>query len=119
LILDDAPEVALLRSRMEVCDETPDIFTRCRWFVGYAPEFDAVELGQWPPEYEAIFTRHNGGPGVELTFSRRASEDRRIDIKARNDEFLSRILGSDIISAALSAHQKAADYKFLRWILGF
>jgi hypothetical protein len=43
---------------------------------------------EWPPEYEAIFTRHNGGPGVELTFSRRASEDRRIDIKARNDEFL-------------------------------
>jgi hypothetical protein len=62
----------LLRSRMEVCDETPDIFTRCRWFTGYASEFDAVELGQWPPEYEAIFTlTRNGHPGRELMFRRR------------------------------------------------
>jgi hypothetical protein len=79
-ILDNTPEVALLRSRMEVCEETHDLYTRSVWFVGYAGEFDALELGQRPPEYEAIFTlsRHNGRPGIELRFRRRG-EDRRIE----------------------------------------
>jgi hypothetical protein len=72
LILDDVPEVALLRSRMEVCEHFPDYRTRYRWFIGYAPEFEPLVVGERPPEYEAIFTLtcHNGHPGVELMFRR-------------------------------------------------
>jgi hypothetical protein len=79
LILDDAPEVPLLRSRMEMCEESHDCYTRWVWFTGCAPEFEPLMVGERPPEYEAIFTRHNGGPGVELTFRRRPGEDRRIE----------------------------------------
>jgi hypothetical protein len=86
MISDDAPEIALLRSRMEVYDITHDLFTAAVCLIGYAPEFDSLELGAQPPEYEAIFTRHNGGSGRWMTFRRRAGEDRRID------EWLSRLI---------------------------
>jgi hypothetical protein len=94
LILDGCPEVALLRSRMEVCEEPHDRYTRSVWFIGYAPEFGPLVVGERPPEYEAIFTltRHNGHPGVELMF-RRAGEDRRIEeFKQAGVEWLDRIL---------------------------
>jgi hypothetical protein len=70
VILDGCPEVALLRSRMEVCEERHDCYTRWVWFIGYAPEFEPLVVGERPPEYEAIFTltRDNGAPGVELMF---------------------------------------------------
>jgi hypothetical protein len=76
LILYDSPAVALLRSRMEVCVETHDLYTPSVWFMGYAPEFDTIELGARPPEYEAIFARQ--GSGLELMF-RRAGRDQRIE----------------------------------------
>ena len=81
LILDNFPGVALLRSRMEVCEREHDCYTRFICFIGYAPEFEPLVVGERPPEYEAIFTltRHNGSPGIELTFRRRAGEDRRIE----------------------------------------
>jgi hypothetical protein len=31
-----------------------DLYTRWIWFSGYALEFDALELGERPPEYEAM-----------------------------------------------------------------
>jgi hypothetical protein len=79
LILDGCPEVALLRSRMEVCEEPHDHYTRSVWFIGYAPEFEPLVVGERPLEYEAIFTltHHNGDHGVDLMF-RPASQDRRI-----------------------------------------
>jgi hypothetical protein len=77
LLVDNAPEVALLLSRMEVCEREQD-YSGWTWFIGYAPEFEPLMVGERPPEYEAIFTHHNGGPGVELTF-RRAGEDRKIE----------------------------------------
>ena len=72
LILNDVPDVALLRSRMEVCEERHDCYTRWVWFIGYAPEFEPLVVGERPPEYEAIFTLtyHNGHPGLELMFRR-------------------------------------------------
>jgi hypothetical protein len=94
LILNDTPDVALLRSRMEVCEEPHDGYTRSVWFIGYAPEFEPLMVGERPPEYEAIFTltRHNGHPGVELMF-RPASQDRRIqEFKEAGDEWLRRII---------------------------
>jgi hypothetical protein len=70
-----------------------DLYTRWIWFSGYALEFDALELGERPPEYEAIFTRHNGGPGLEMMF-RRIGEDGRIEeFKEASDEWLRRIVG--------------------------
>jgi hypothetical protein len=56
-LLDLHPAVAFLRSRMEVCQVVRDPVTRCHWFIGYAPEFKPLELGQRPPEYRAIFTQ--------------------------------------------------------------
>ena len=70
LILDDFRGVALLRSRMEVCEEPHDFYTRFVWFIGYAPEFEPLVVGERPPEYEAIFTLTDGGHGVELMFRR-------------------------------------------------
>jgi hypothetical protein len=73
MILYGGAEVALLRSRMEVCDETPDIFMGLRWFTGYAPEFDALELGEQAPEYDAVLTYEiiDDPPPPLLTFRRR------------------------------------------------
>jgi hypothetical protein len=71
LWIDEAPEVALLRERMDVREVTHDLYTRSVWFVGYAPEFDVLELGQRPPEYEAIFTCDDGGPPLGVLFRRR------------------------------------------------
>ena len=42
LILDNFPGVALLRSRMEVCEREHDCYTRFIWFIGYAPEFEPL-----------------------------------------------------------------------------
>ena len=72
LFLDNAPEVALLRSRMEVCEVIYDLYTSSVWFIGYAAEFEPLVVGERPPEYEAIFTLtyHNGHPGLELMFRR-------------------------------------------------
>jgi hypothetical protein len=92
LFLDGSPEVALLRSCMEVCECLPDYRTATRWFIGYAPEFDALELGAQPPEYEAIFTCDDRGPPLGVLFRRRAEEDRRIaEFKEASDEWLRRI----------------------------
>jgi hypothetical protein len=88
MILYQAPEIALLRSRMEVCDEIPDIFARAIWFVGYAPEFKPLVVGELPPEYVTICTLHNGGPGVKLTF--RLLDRLLEEIMARSDECPSR-----------------------------
>jgi hypothetical protein len=55
VILDDCPEVALLLSRMDVCERERDPYTRWVWFIGYAPEFESLAVGERPPEYEAIF----------------------------------------------------------------
>jgi hypothetical protein len=96
LLLDDTPEAALLRSRMEVYEETHDLYTRAVWFVGYSPEFDAVEMGAQPPEYDAIFTRHNSLTALELIFLRRdlAHEERLLkDLKTVSGDWLRRILG--------------------------
>jgi hypothetical protein len=71
LILDSGPEIAPLRSRMEICEETHDIYTRSIWFIGYAPEFEALVVGEQPPEYEAIFVRDGGGPAQLAEFRRR------------------------------------------------
>jgi len=94
VILDDCPEVALLLSRMEVCEREHDRYTRSIWFIGYGPEFETLVVGERPPEYKAIFTltRHNGHPGVELMF-RPAGRDRRIQkFKDASDEWLRRIV---------------------------
>jgi hypothetical protein len=92
LIFDNFPGVALLRSRMEVCEEPHDGYTRSVWFIGYAPEFEPLVVGERPPEYEAIFTLTQGGHGVDLIF-RPASQDRRIqEFKEDSDEWLRRII---------------------------
>jgi hypothetical protein len=46
LIFDDSPAIALLRSRMEVCEVALalTLYTREIWFVGHAPEFDTIDL---------------------------------------------------------------------------
>jgi hypothetical protein len=67
-ILDDADEIALLRSRMGMCEERSDYYARSVWFIGYAPEFEPLVVGQRPPEYEAIFTRHSDGAGLDMMF---------------------------------------------------
>jgi hypothetical protein len=67
-ILDDPDGTALLRSRMEICEERPDYYMGWVWFIGYAPEFEPLVLGQQPPEYVAIFTRHEDGAGLEMMF---------------------------------------------------
>jgi hypothetical protein len=73
MLLDRAPEVALLRSRMDVFEEPHDAYTRSVWFVGYAPEFDELELGEQAPEYDAILTYETiaDPPPPVLTFRRR------------------------------------------------
>ncbi len=93
LLLDQAPEVAILRSRMEVCDQVHDLYTRAVWFVGYAPEFQPLELGERPPEYDAVFMRDSLGVPHLATFSRRPlSADPRITaFIAAGDEWLRRI----------------------------
>jgi hypothetical protein len=95
LIFDDSPAIALLRSRMEVCEVALalTLYTREIWFVGYAPEFDTIELGERPPEYEAIFMHPGGGPTMGMVFHR-AVEDRRIEeFKEAGAEWLRRIIG--------------------------
>jgi hypothetical protein len=69
----NSPEVALLRSRMEVYEETYDPLTRLLWFVGYAPEFDVLELGEQAPEYDAVLIYEiiDDPPPPLLTFRRR------------------------------------------------
>jgi hypothetical protein len=72
MFLDAAPEVALLRSRMDVYDVLHDCCTQGVWFEGYAPEFDALELGEQAPEYDAIFTCDDDGPALGVMFNRRS-----------------------------------------------
>jgi len=101
MIQGDFPEVALLRSRMTVCEVIHDDHTRTVWFIGYAPEFEPLELGQRPPEYDAIFTWHVTDPERRLAglAFRRAGQNRRIEeFKAAGDEWLRRILGSMLSS---------------------
>jgi hypothetical protein len=94
LTLEEAfPEIALLRSRMEISEESPHETKNARWFVGYAPEFEALELGQRPPEYEAIFSRlQNMGSMVGLTFRKRDEDLRMAEFKAAADEWLRRLI---------------------------
>jgi hypothetical protein len=76
LLFDAAPEAALLCSRMEVFKVIHD--ERSAWFVGYAPEFEPLVVGERPPEYEAIFMLPGGGPTMGMVFQR-VGEDRRIE----------------------------------------
>lgn len=68
---DHAPEIAILHSRMEVCEKIGHPTRHAVWFIGYSPEFDALELGQHPPEYEAIFTHDDDGPALDAWFAPR------------------------------------------------
>jgi hypothetical protein len=91
LLQDDSPEVALLRSRMEICDQIHAVIVPAVWFIGYAPEFDPLELGAPAPEYDALFKRHDAL--LELMFRRRTGEDRRIqEFKDAGDEWLRRLI---------------------------
>jgi hypothetical protein len=72
-MLDQAPKMAWLRSRMDVFEELHDANNGWVWFVGYAPEFDALELGEQAPEYDAVLTYEiiDDPPPPLLTFRRR------------------------------------------------
>ncbi len=90
LLRDETPGVALLRSRMAVCGEVADYLTGCVWLVGYAPEFDALELGEQPPEYDAILTHESVADAPALSFRRRPPPAPRP--RDALDEQLSRLL---------------------------
>jgi hypothetical protein len=59
----------LLLAHMMVCskvfDEANDVWT----VAGYAPGFQALELGASPPLYVAVITAHDDAP-VTLTFGK-------------------------------------------------
>lgn len=67
IVVDAGPKMALLRSRMEVLEEVPELYSRCRWLIGYSPEFEPLELGRQPPEYVAVFATHSEGQLAGLT----------------------------------------------------
>jgi hypothetical protein len=80
LILDASPEVALLRSRMEVCEILPDFTTAGRWFIGYAPEFNALELGVAASSPMRCLSR--GDPALRRR-GRQSGRDRGIRTQSR------------------------------------
>jgi hypothetical protein len=43
---------------MEVCEVVHDDHTPAVWFIGYAPEFEPLVVGQRPLEYQS----RRGGP---------------------------------------------------------
>ena len=93
LMLEGYPDVALLSSRMEVCEVIHDDHTPTVWLIGYPPEFEPLVVGQRPPEYQAIFTRHLVAGPPTLTF-RPAGYARQLqEFKEASDEWLRRIVG--------------------------
>ena len=59
--------VALLFEHMMVCSKVYDEANDAWTFSGYAPAFDALELGASPPLYATEVTTRDGAP-VTVTF---------------------------------------------------
>jgi hypothetical protein len=59
--------VRLLFEHMMVCSKAYDEANDTWTFLGYAPGFEALELGASPPVYSADVTAQDGAP-VTLTF---------------------------------------------------
>jgi len=91
LLSDDAPEVAVLRQRMTVCEEQPDPHSPRVWFIGYAMEFDPLALGERPPAYRAVFMRDSLGAPRFSTFDRMPTDPRISAWLNAGDEWLRRI----------------------------
>jgi hypothetical protein len=57
----------LLVEHMMICSKVWDLASETWTFSGYAPGFEALELGRSPPSYAAVITARDDAP-VTLTF---------------------------------------------------
>lgn len=105
------PELALLRARMEVCERIAHDTRHAVWFIGYAPEFDALKLGERPPEYEAIIARGNDGAVTGMTFRRIGGAPVSIAGEEFKDEGLQPISNYTIVHREVSIDPRIEEFR--------